>query len=182
MKTPGKIVIVLILTVALGMAGFSVWHRRAGTRRAMEFWGPQRAMLLQRANSITLSRLAPAPPGEPSVAQERLKLDSHDFWVGPSVPILTYPGVLHLQTYLIEDRSYDWGADAKPRDDWRFLLTFSDGQDELQLAVTGDALQIQRLDSGARAATTPLAPFFLDVLSRVPPQASVGDAAVPPSP
>ena len=184
MRVSGSWVIASMLVVALGMAGFSLWRRHAVMRNALQFWGPERALLLQRADRVELSRLTPAD-GAQAGDSEILTLQGAAYFSDAPQPIIRLPGVLHLQTYLIEDRSYDWRTtDGDPANEWRYVFRFSHSEPPfsadaavINLAATANADRLHVMETGETLNSTPLAPFIRDVLKRANEQQDKGKAA-----
>jgi hypothetical protein len=107
----GKLVIVGILTVAIVAAGVSWWFRFHATHLAASFWGAQTARIISDSTSITLTHMSRNADG--LIATNATRDVSHA------------PGITHLRTALLEDRSFVWPAhDGSPPAPAAWQLTF----------------------------------------------------------
>jgi hypothetical protein len=114
----GKVVIVGIVTVAVVAAGVSWWFRFNATHLAASFWGPQMARIISESTSISLTHMSRNEGG--LVTTNATRDVSHA------------PGITHLRTALLEDRSFVWPANTgTPPAPAAWRLTFAgDSPDE----------------------------------------------------
>lgn len=121
----GKWVILGILAVAFVAAGGSWIFRYNATHRAVEFWGPQAARLIRDASRVDIFRLRTEEAGSvPATARIPLKSDRTLYGYDQHI-ISKAHGLAHLRNALVEDRSFEWPAEAPSSDPpWRWALTF----------------------------------------------------------
>jgi hypothetical protein len=106
----GKLVIIVILTLAFSAAGASWWFRYAATHRAAEFWGPIAAQRIRDSRSVQLYYV----------------IDDTDL-LTPIRNISNARGLTHLRHALLEDRSFVWPAHSLPRQPhWHWAIGFGD--------------------------------------------------------
>jgi hypothetical protein len=92
----GVVLVVGLLTLALGLAVFAVWFQWQQTRRCLDFYGAATARAIQAADRVELwERVPPAADGPATV--RRLDVT----WVR---------GLVHLRRGLVEDANLDWHA------------------------------------------------------------------------
>jgi hypothetical protein len=154
MKVSGKLVIVAILTVALGAAGASWWFRYAATHRAAEFWGPEVVRLIRDAPKVELLRL-----GSPNT------IGLHSSAVTDYVETTDYldvskgRGLVHLRNALLEDRSYDWPAQPKKkRSFWSWALRFGDDArgESVTISIGSDCDYVSNLTGEQMLSSRPI--------------------------
>jgi hypothetical protein len=106
----GKLVIIGILGVALAAAGVSWWFRYKGTHRAIEFWGPEAAILIRDAPKVTLFRM-PSPDVMRLTLYDPVRASLDD----SARDISQARGLVHLRHALLEDRNFGSPAASEQR-------------------------------------------------------------------
>lgn len=109
----GKRLILGVLAACVVAAAISWWFRYQATRRVVQFWGAETAVLIRDAKHITLRSDTPSADGAGG--------DEAD------VPrdISGVKGMTHLRTNLLEDSSYRWDSAIKSDIDWANSLVFA---------------------------------------------------------
>ena len=110
--TSGKLLILGVFAVALAAAAASWWFRYAATHRAAQFWGPTAARLIRDAPRVSLRSDELSAGGDHSADLPR--------------NLSSTPGLTHLRTALLEDRSYDWTAAGPADSNWSSSLVFEE--------------------------------------------------------
>lgn len=122
----GKYAILAVLVLGL-IGAIGAWaYRGQLQRKAIAYLGPDNAVLIQRAPHVVLMKLAPAESAADD-GGEPLLVAGRRFIVAERVEADQAPGLIHLRSSLISDRSYDWSASpdsCKPA--WQFALKFTD--------------------------------------------------------
>jgi hypothetical protein len=90
----GSRLVLGLLGLALGLAGFAVWFQWDQTRRCLAFFGPAAARRIQSAPRVELWTLA----AEDDVIRRSGVRD-----------VSKAPGLVHLRRGLVEDVNYRWG-------------------------------------------------------------------------
>jgi hypothetical protein len=156
----GKVVILGMLAVTLGLASFAVWYRQHAGRRTRELWGIEHARRIQLASQADLLRL-PAPA-------ERIESPGADAaWKA----IGKVSGITHVRGALLEDRSFDWGPPQDCPAAWQYVLRFRDDDGSTQLALDLTCARIRLLEGeGTEVSFAPMATFLRRfVTSQFPP-------------
>ena len=126
MQVNGKLVTIAILTVALAAAAFAWWFQFTRGRRALEYWGGERAAVIRHGDNAELAPLL-LPESEPSpLGSSVLTIDGMQYGVGDKVPLDRAPGFIHARHALIDDGSYQWEKSPPTSRVWTHALTFSD--------------------------------------------------------
>lgn len=129
----GKLVIVIMVAVALAMAGFAWWHRYQQGRRSLALWGPEAAQLIRHAPQVELLTLGDQPP---RAGEESLVVADRMIAIVKREDISRARGLVHARHVLIEDASFDWDADpADCQGDWGYALRFSKGTNSVTLLL-----------------------------------------------
>jgi hypothetical protein len=117
----GKLVILGIVGAALAAAGTSWWFRYSATHEAAVFWGSARSHLIRSAPVVKLFRLDTSTESSTVLEDEHAALD----FIGEA-DITKAPGLLHLRSALLEDRSFRWPETTTDTDvqRWQWALFF----------------------------------------------------------
>ncbi len=113
-KTTGQLVVGAMLTIALLMATFAWVVNYNRGKRALDFYGPDGAILLRKAPLVEYLR--PEPDGPIDISQA--------------------PGLINARAALLSDASYDWTASDVVQESPLFSVRFRRG--EQSLVITFD--------------------------------------------
>lgn len=103
---PGKLAVVGILLVAVGLAGFAWWWNWQRTQRCREFFGGEGAHLIRTATKVEGLRLNDAPSGW--AVREELRFSQHLATIKEKFDVSQARGLIHARTALLDDSSYRW--------------------------------------------------------------------------
>lgn len=109
----GKRLILGVIAACVVAAAISWWFRYQATRKVVQFWGPQTAVLIRDAKHVTLRSDTPSADGA-GTAEADVPRD-----------ISGVKGMTHLRTNLLEDSSYRWDAAVASDIDWANSLVFA---------------------------------------------------------
>ncbi len=125
----GKLAIVVILMVALCMAGYAWWYRYQQGREARAFWGREATLLIGQARQVELLRLRPADESAADSESERVDIAGRAFAIVERIDVSRARGLLHARDALIDDDSFVWDQPrGNGESQWEFAFRFSDGQ------------------------------------------------------
>jgi hypothetical protein len=156
MHRSGKLVLLGMLLIGVGLAGFAVWHRYANTRQALAFWGPQAAELISTADGAEL--LVLEPQGESSGTDEpAIEHAGRPFTIRRQYDLSKVRGLAHLRAALVEDSSFDWsGAQAcDPR--WTHGLRFFENGHETVVLLDLECGRATSAESDEGVSIEPIA-------------------------
>ena len=149
----GQIVIVLIVGVAVAMAGYTCWHHYRKGYKALRFWGQQSATLIRHAPQVELLKLAGDRQADNEVLignaapRSVLRIGDQDVPVLQQDDISTMRGLVHARHTLIVDRNFDWQQPVTNlAPDWDFALRFSDQQQQVTLVFSLHQRVVRSLD------------------------------------
>lgn len=106
----GKLAVVAMLMVAVGLAAFALWFNIQRGQRSLAFWGREAAQRIQQARQVELLWLAPAT--EDAADGERLTIGGATYRVTRRQDISQARGLIHARTALLDDHSYVWNRQA----------------------------------------------------------------------
>ena len=145
----GKRLVLLLLALATGAAGFGWWWHYEKTRRPRALWGPAHALRIRDAQTIEAWRVEPGltGPGTP------LAVGPVPYRVVETRDARQVLGVRDLtQHALLSDFAFDWQANlaaCQPQYLWALQLGDEHGQTTLLFAPA--CHQILMLQTGAQA-------------------------------
>jgi hypothetical protein len=115
-KTPGQLVVGAMLLIALLMATVAWVVNYNRGKRALDFYGPEGAILLRKAPIVEYLRFEPDGAGP--------------------IDLSKAPGLINARASLLSDASYDWSATDAVQESPLFSVRFRRG--EQSLVVTFD--------------------------------------------
>ena len=113
-KAQGQLVVGAMLTIALLMASFAWVVNYSRGNHALDFYGPDGAILLRKAPIVEYLR--PEPDGPLDISKA--------------------PGLINARAALLSDASYDWSANDVVQESPLFSVRFRRG--EQSLVITFD--------------------------------------------
>jgi hypothetical protein len=152
---PGKLAVIGILLVAVGLAGFAWWWNWQRTQRCREFYGGEGAHLIRTATQVeglTLSRdLSGTQPSE------ELQVGPDLLRVASSKELGNASGFIHARTALLDDNSYQWDnrttGDSPPL--IPYAVRFRDGKRRLTLAFDFGSRSVHVVETHHEAVLAP---------------------------
>jgi hypothetical protein len=104
-RNPGKLAVLSILLLAVGLAGFAWWWNWQRTERCRKFFGGEWAHLIRTATRVEGQTLTGLYEVEP---HERLVVGPDTFVMGGRKDLSRAAGLVHARTSLLDDASYEW--------------------------------------------------------------------------
>jgi hypothetical protein len=173
----GVLVTGAVLLLGAAAAGVAWWNNLLHTQRALDFWGPEAAVLIRDAPHVTAFRLT-----FPAAGEDRSEGANHPL-VDPITgspaavrvarDISLAKGLVHLRHALLDDRSFDWTAAPREPGDHASALTFEQDGRRLLVLFSADFTRLTAVvpsdPAGDRKVSTqPIAEglqrYFADVL------------------
>jgi hypothetical protein len=166
----GKIIILLILSAAVGISGYGVWYRHQQMHRVLEALSPRAAQLIAYAPHVELLELGAGenPAAEPDLV---ISIQNKNRSIAAKKVVGESKGFSNLRADLVRDSSYAWNKpEAKPGDNdvatWQYVIVFNDGSDEARLAFDTEHCHLLLLESGPALSISPICEaataFFLE--------------------
>ena len=131
----GKLAILAIAILAIGLSGFAVWHHYRQGRRVLEYWGSDKANLVRHAPEVYILELGP-PAQDGEHAEDSLAIEGESLAIVQRHDISDVPGLIHARHALIQDSSYRWDREkmgCQPH--WEFALAFRDRDRQATVAI-----------------------------------------------
>lgn len=170
MKSPprsGVLAAVLLLAIGVAAAGIAWWNTRSHTRRTLDFWGSEAALLIRDAPRVTAGRV-------------EVKQHAKDIAVLQQRDISRAKGLVHLRHALLDDRSFAWAANPNKDESIGYSLKFAGETSELTVYFSGDfsrlevllgkddarSLDRDRVSLSTEPISQGLRHYFSDVLNR----------------
>jgi hypothetical protein len=125
MHNRGKIVVLAIFAVALGMASFALWWNWGLGKRSLEFWGTEGGLAIRDAKKVEILRLK-SPSHLNLNDQGTPKKNAFLFDVQETKDVTGEHGLVHARHSLLEDASFQWNKKAVTMigPDWKYAVRF----------------------------------------------------------
>ena len=124
MRSSGKLVVLTIFALAIGMASFALWWNWGMGRRSLDYWGESGALLIRDAKSVTLVKLKPRIPN-PAAKDPLLPMDSRDLSTAEKKDISDVKGLVHARRAFLEDASFEWNEQLSVGIEWQYAVQFA---------------------------------------------------------
>jgi hypothetical protein len=152
---PGKLAVVGILLLAVGLAGFAWWWNWQRTVKCREFYGGEGAHLIRTATQIDGLELSEHLSGaEPS---EELKIGADLFSVASRKDLSKAHGLIHARTALLDDGSYRWDdqttGDCQPK--LLYAVRFREGERQVTLVFDFGCPDVWIVETQRQATLAP---------------------------
>ena len=108
---PGKLAVVGILLLAVGLAGFAWWWNWERTVKCRAFYGGEGASLIRTASQVEGLTLSGLFDDE---SREQLEVGPHALEVVGRRDLSKANGLIHARTALLDDNSYGWSEPTSP--------------------------------------------------------------------
>jgi hypothetical protein len=130
---PGKLAVVSILLVAVGLAGFAWWWNWQRTVQCREFFGGEGSHLIRTATQVEGLTLSGLYDDE---SREQIVVGSHALEIAGHKDLSQANGLIHARTALLDDNSYRWDdqttGDCQPN--FLYAVRFREGERQITLA------------------------------------------------
>lgn len=157
----GRLLVVALVLLGIGLASFAIWFQWRQTRRCLALYGSDAARQIQAAARVELWE----PRAATSAALES----------ATRIDVSRAPGLVHLRRGLVEDANFDWQRAAVATAEWDaafafyaaagdatptavLVIDFDPAGGSLGVAGSDRRVALGRIEKGLRA--------WLDALSR----------------
>jgi hypothetical protein len=145
----GKFLILIIVALAIGAAGFSVWFRHHQGQKTLALWGPVHASRIRNAPEVRLILLAPR------AAEDSLSLtdgQGKQWHAVRELGIGQETDFIHIRRALLVDEYFEWETQEAAPVNWRYALQFVDADAQMTtLLIDGDQSELFLVETGVRA-------------------------------
>ena len=143
MQIPGRLVILVVFTLAVAMAGGAWVYQYSYSRQTAQFWGESSRLIGKSPELQFLELDSPSEEEEQSDAElqnsvaGRRVISHHD--------LRNEKGLIHLRHVFIQDSNFQWDArslePAASDRDWAYALRFVEGPSE-QMVLLDSGFQL----------------------------------------
>ena len=158
------------------MGGYAWWHHYTQGRRCVELWGADVGESIRYAPRVELLRLARRDAQD----AESIEVQGDTYAVVAHKDITGTPGLVHARQALIEDASYLWNAELGGAATWQYLLRFTDGAEQISVALDCEQGRVRLVGTQREAALN--AHLTKGYQERLPVWLASGANASPTSP
>jgi hypothetical protein len=131
----GKLVILLTVLLAAGVAFAAVWYFHRQSNRVIEALSSQVAMLIAYAPSAQVARVVPEAEAKAGAAPaEIVRVQGKSYWVLDRHDAIPGKDFSNVRSWLIHNDNYEWGAapDINAAT-WQYSLALADGPRRTEL-------------------------------------------------
>lgn len=156
----GKWIILVFLVLALALASGAWEYYYRLQQRPLALWGAQAARLIIQAPEVEGWLLADANAEDKTEGVEEVQaitIGSRRLRVVERRELGDARGLLHLRKALMNDRSFDWDAEAPKDVDWRYGLKFAKGSETATVLFAPQAERVRILELGNKVSVAPIA-------------------------
>ncbi len=154
MQSSGKLVVLSIFALAIGMASFALWWNWGHGRRSLEFWGTEGGLAIRDAQKVEILKLktttinengeiskylkaSPLEPAQPKTTVDENGAISTEHSIVTDVQLREVletkdvtgaHGLVHARHAFLEDASFKWEETVSffgP--DWQYAVRFQSG-------------------------------------------------------
>jgi len=141
----GKLAVLAMLLLGVGLAAFALWWNVTSGRRTLEYWGREGgARIIDEKATVELLWLAPAADGEEG---EQFSIGQRDYTVTSRVDVTGTRGLVHARHSLLEDASFEWDA-AATEGNYTLAARFRDASGTTTVAFDFAREQLAYVESG----------------------------------
>jgi hypothetical protein len=130
----GKLAVLAMIAIALVAATFAWWWNFNRGRQAMAFFGPRAAHLIRTAPTVEILVVGGAESGVST--SDSIPMHGRTQPVYRRIDISKAPGLIHARASLLADSNYVRELRAGKSQSFTEVVRFSDGMDEVLLAIT----------------------------------------------
>ncbi len=147
----GQLVIVFIFGLSAVMGGYAWWHHFTQGQRCVEFWGAETGELIRYAPQVEVMQLA----GSDNDDAETIQIGNESLAIAARKDITGTPGLVHARQALIEDASFLWKADLAGPSHTQYVLRFTDGEQQVSVAIDCDQGRVRLVGTDRQAVLKP---------------------------
>ena len=157
----GKIVIITMMVVAIGLAIFAWWNRYSQSQKVLEVWGADVVLAIRtgdRAHLLQLQSLANRAAAENEDRIDVLKNGEKTTLVVVNQQEITdVPGLIHARHHLVHRMGFDWDAprSATCEPTWPLALRFHEPGTATML-LDFDCKRVYLLERDVEVAMRPI--------------------------
>ncbi|HUE72746.1 MAG TPA: hypothetical protein VMP01_17805 [Pirellulaceae bacterium] len=142
----GKLAVLSILVLAIGLAGFAWWYNYHKSQRPIEFWGRNGIARIRHAPQVELLRLR-----REAGTSSGLTISANSYAVSAQADISKTQGLKNGRDALVRDDSYDWKAVENDRSlsEYTHAVRFRDASGTTTVAFDFEREQLAYVESGA---------------------------------
>jgi hypothetical protein len=131
----GKLVILLTVLLAAGIAFASVWYFHQQSNRVIQALTAQVGMLIEYAPLVQVARIATEAAAKNEMDPAKIvRLQGKPYWVFDRHDVVPGKDFFNVRSWLIHNDNYDWGASPDVHaGDWQYNLSFIDGPRRTEL-------------------------------------------------
>lgn len=164
----GKLVIIAILLVAVGLAGFAWWNRWSRSQVVIAHWGPDAPAIIRTGKVVELLKLDPVvEPG--SSADSVLTVGGVARRIADLRDISSAPGLIHARHQLVQNEAFHWDQPRDPdcQPEWTTALRFQQGNQQTTVVFDFRCRRAVLLDTETEADMSPIAEAMESFLNSV---------------
>ena len=151
----GKIVIVVVFAVGLGLAVFSWLHRWQASQQVLEFWGGEAAYVIRTGKKVELLRIGPAIGVATDL--EGFTVGNRRYCIIDQFDISKAPGLIHARHHLLHEKGFIWEALGSGGDTgWEYAFRFTKGDSVATMAFDFERQRARLIERDREVSMAPI--------------------------
>jgi hypothetical protein len=156
----GNLLILLMVTAGLAAGALKIWKQHQHMDQVLAAYSPQVVRLIAEAPQVELLKLEPISTSGENGAEKTIEIAGEKYEIIGRKNVASAKGFVDVRDRLVDDASYSWNAKFDHKGFWKFVLLFSDGNQQARIAFSISrerVAYVKALDDGPTISARPIA-------------------------
>jgi hypothetical protein len=157
---PGKLLILLMIVAGVAAGALKIWKQHQHMDQVLAAYSPQVVRLIAEAPQVELLKLEPISTSAENGAEKTIEIAGEKYEIVGRKNVESAKGFADVRDRLVDDASYSWNAKFDHKGFWKYVLLFSDGNQQARIAFSiprERVAYVKALDEGPTISARPIA-------------------------